>query len=81
MRITAHKTNSMYGCYRIVDEHELRQAQEQQQAFLKNQTIATKVVPLQNRDLDNVLADSKRYSHERIRIQDGFRAFIRHATG
>ena len=60
---------------------ELRQAQEQQQAFLKNQTIATKVVPLQNRDLDNVLADSKRYSDERIRIQDGFRVFIRHASG
>jgi hypothetical protein len=41
-----HKTNSMYRRYRIVDEDELRQAQEQQQAFLKNQTAARKVVPL-----------------------------------
>jgi integrase len=46
MRITGHKTNSMYRRYRIVDEDELRQAQEQQQAFLKNQTTARKVVPL-----------------------------------
>jgi integrase len=46
MKITGHKTNSMYRRYRIVDEDELRQAQEQQQAFLKNQTGARKVVPL-----------------------------------
>jgi hypothetical protein len=46
MKITGHKTNSMYRRYRIVDEDELRQAQEQQQAFLKNQTAARKVVPL-----------------------------------
>jgi integrase len=46
MRITGHKTNSMYRRYRIVDEDELRQAQEQQQAFLKNQTTARKVVQL-----------------------------------
>src|SRR4030095_14563039 len=46
MRITGHKTNSMYRRYRIVDEDELRQAQEEQQAFLKNQTTARKVVPL-----------------------------------
>jgi integrase len=46
MRITGHKTNSMYRRYRIVDEDELRQAQEQQQAFLKSQTAARKVVPL-----------------------------------
>ena len=45
-RITGHKTNSMYRRYRIVDEDELRQAQEQQQAFLKNRTIARKVVQL-----------------------------------
>ena len=46
MKITGHKTNSMYRRYRIVDEDELRQAQEQQQAFLKNQTAARKVVQL-----------------------------------
>jgi integrase len=44
--VTGHKTNSMYRRYRIVDEDELRQAQEKQQAFLKNQTTARKVVPL-----------------------------------
>jgi len=46
MKITGHKTNSMYRRYRIVDEDELRQAQEQQQAFLKNQATARKVVQL-----------------------------------
>ena len=39
MKITGHKTNSMYRRYRIVDEDELRQAQEQQQAFLKIQRL------------------------------------------
>jgi hypothetical protein len=34
MKITGDKTNSMYRRYRIVDEDELRQAQEQQQAYL-----------------------------------------------
>ena len=37
MKITGNK--SMYRRYRIVDEDELRQAQEQQQAFLKNQRL------------------------------------------
>jgi hypothetical protein len=37
MKITGHKTNSMYRRYRIVDEDELRQAQEQQQAYLQSQ--------------------------------------------
>jgi integrase len=46
MKITGHKTNSMYRRYRIVDEDELRQAQEMQQAFLKNQTAVRKVVLL-----------------------------------
>ena len=46
MKITGHKTNSMYRRYRIVDEDELRQAQEMQQAFLKSQAGARKVVPL-----------------------------------
>ena len=46
MKITGHKTNAMYRRYRIVDEEELRQAQEQQQAFLKNREGARKVIPL-----------------------------------
>jgi hypothetical protein len=46
MKITGHKTDSMYRRYRIVDEDELRQAQEQQQAFLKNQAATRKVVAL-----------------------------------
>jgi integrase len=46
MKITGHKTNSMYRRYRIVDEDELRQAQEQQQAFLQSQAKVRKVVPL-----------------------------------
>jgi len=45
MKITGHKTNSMYRRYRIVDEDELRQAQEQE-AFLKNREGARKVIPL-----------------------------------
>jgi hypothetical protein len=43
MKIAGHKTNSMYRRYLIVDEDELGQAQEQQQAFLKNQTAARNV--------------------------------------
>jgi integrase len=46
MKITGHKTNSMYRRYRIVDEDELRQAQEQQQAYLQSQIQTRKVVPL-----------------------------------
>ena len=46
MKITGHKTNSMYRRYRIVDEDELRQAQEQQQAYLQSQMQTRKVVPL-----------------------------------
>ena len=36
----------MYRRYRIVDEEELRQAQEMHQAFLESQAKARKVVPL-----------------------------------
>ncbi len=36
----------MYRRYRIVDEDELRQAQEQQQAYLQGQIQTRKVVPL-----------------------------------
>jgi len=81
MKITGHKTNSMYRRYWIIDEDELRQAQEQQQAFLKNQTAARKVVPLRNWNLGNVHTDSKRYSEGVFGAEDEFRAFTRHASG
>ena len=60
--ITGHKTNSMYRRYRIVDEDELRRrAQDQQQAFLKSQEAAKKVVPLRTgtKQLGNVRTDSE----------------------
>ena len=38
MKITGHKTNSVYRRYRIVDEDELREAQEQQQVQLRTGT-------------------------------------------
>ena len=47
MKITGHKTNAMYRRYRIVDEEELRQAQEQGEAFHKeSRGGARKVIPL-----------------------------------
>ena len=36
MKITGHKTNSMYRRYRIVDEDELREAQEKLQPIYRN---------------------------------------------
>ena len=44
MKITGHKTNSMYRRYRIVDENELREAQEKLQNYLATQENASKVV-------------------------------------
>jgi len=46
MKITGHKTNSMYRRYRIVDEDELREAQEKLQAHLQEQSKKTTVVPI-----------------------------------
>ncbi len=46
MKITGHKTNSMYRRYRIVDEDELREAQERLQAHLEKQSNAPRVVPI-----------------------------------
>jgi len=43
MKITGHKTNSMYRRYRIVDESELREAQERMQSHLKGQANRSKV--------------------------------------
>ena len=47
MKITGHKTNSMYRRYRIVDENELREAQEKLQAHLGEQVKNSKVVSIQ----------------------------------
>ena len=49
MKITGHKTNSMYRRYRIVDENELREAQEKMQSHLKSQEKRSKVAALGNR--------------------------------
>jgi hypothetical protein len=38
MKITGHKTASMYRRYRIIDEAELREAQQQMQRHLKAQS-------------------------------------------
>ncbi len=46
MKITGHKTNSMYRRYRIVDEDELREAQEKLQAHLEKQSKTPRVVSL-----------------------------------
>jgi len=46
MKITGHKTNSMYRRYRIVDEDELRGAQEKLQAHLAEQSKASKAASL-----------------------------------
>ena len=47
MKITGHKTNSMYRRYRIVDENELREAQEKLQAHLVEQVKNSKVASMQ----------------------------------
>jgi hypothetical protein len=46
MKITGHKTNSMYRRYRIVDEDELREAQEKLQAHLEEQSKTPRVIPI-----------------------------------
>ena len=46
MRITGHKTNSMYRRYRIVDEDELREAQQKMQAHLETQANRSKVMAI-----------------------------------
>jgi len=46
MKITGHKTNSMYRRYRIVDEDELREAQEKLQAHLMEQVNSSKVTAI-----------------------------------
>jgi len=46
MKITGHKTNSMYRRYRIVDEDELREAQEKLQAHLVEQVNSSKVAAI-----------------------------------
>ncbi len=46
MKITGHKTNSMYRRYRIVDESELREAQQRMQRHLKSQEKRSKVAAM-----------------------------------
>jgi len=46
MRITGHKTASMYRRYRIVDERDLKEATESLQAYLKTQPKTPVVVPI-----------------------------------
>jgi hypothetical protein len=46
MRITGHKTASMYRRYRIVDERDLKEATESLQAYLETQPKTAAVVPL-----------------------------------
>ena len=46
MRITGHKTASMYRRYRIVDERDLKEATESLQAYLKAQPKTPVVVPI-----------------------------------
>ncbi len=49
MKITGHKTNSMYRRYRIVDESELRDAQEKMQNHLQSQAKKSKVAAIGGR--------------------------------
>jgi integrase len=46
MKLTGHKTNSMYRRYRIVDERDLREATEKLQAHLEGTVSEAKVVAL-----------------------------------
>jgi len=46
MKITGHKTNSMYRRYRIVDEDELREAQQRMQSHLETQANRSKVMAI-----------------------------------
>ena len=46
MKITGHKTPSMYRRYRIVDENELSEAQEKMQRHL-SEAHETKVIGMQ----------------------------------
>jgi integrase len=46
MRITGHKTASMYRRYRIVDERDLREATQSLNAYLETQPTTTVVAPI-----------------------------------
>jgi hypothetical protein len=46
MRITGHKTASMYRRYRIVDERDLREATQSLNAYLGTQATTTVVAPM-----------------------------------
>ena len=44
MKITGHKTESMYRRYRIVDERDMKEATEKMQAHLAEQATAQPVI-------------------------------------
>jgi len=46
MKITGHKTASMYRRYRIVDERDLREATQNLNAYLETQPTTTIVAPI-----------------------------------
>ena len=52
MRITGHKTASMYRRYRIVDERDLREATESLEVYLKSQHQNRTVRPIQKEAAD-----------------------------
>jgi len=49
MRITGHKTASMYRRYRIIDERDLREATESLQAYLAAEPQTAVVVQMKKR--------------------------------
>jgi integrase len=52
MRITGHKTASMYRRYRIVDERDLKEATESLQEYLETQCQSAVVVPIKKASSD-----------------------------
>ena len=46
MKITGHKTASMYRRYRIVDERDLREATQRLNAYIEAQPKTQSVVPM-----------------------------------
>jgi integrase len=49
MKITGHKTASMYRRYRIVDEQDLREATATLDGYLSNQSATSVVTTIKNR--------------------------------